>query len=136
MRLQRVRHSAGGCDRRAIAQPRGDTPRPRSGAEAGRTPCPKGGSQEELPHVHGQGRRPGVPDCDGAGTAERSYPATEARGGGWEELPQAPKPKARGRGQEEQTHALGQGRWPGGPTPRPRSSGCVNAGGLRGAIPH
>ena len=37
------------CDGRALAQPRGATPRLRSGAEAGRTPCPKGGGQEELP---------------------------------------------------------------------------------------
>ena len=26
-----------------------------------------------------------MPGCDGPGTAERSYPACEARGGGWEE---------------------------------------------------
>ena len=31
------------------------------GAEAGRTPCPKGSGQEELPHVWGQGRQPGGP---------------------------------------------------------------------------
>ena len=54
-------------------------------AEAGRTPCPKGSGQEELPHVRGQGQWPRVPDCDGAGTAERSYPAAEVRGGGREE---------------------------------------------------
>ena len=29
----------------------------------------------------------------------------------------------------------GQGQWPGGATPRPRSGGCVGAGGPRGAIP-
>ena len=56
-----------------IAPPRGATPRPRSGAEAGRTPCPRGGGQEELPHVQGQGQWPRVPGCDGAGTAKRSY---------------------------------------------------------------
>ena len=28
---------------------------------------------EELPHAQGQGRRPRVPGCDGAGAAERSY---------------------------------------------------------------
>ena len=101
------------------AQPRGATLRPRSGAEAGRTPCPKGGGQEELLHVRGQGQRPRVPDCNGAGTAERSYPASEVRGaaerrypasevrgsnersyptsevrgGGWEEIPHAPSPR-------------------------------------------
>ena len=42
-----------------IACLRGATPRPRSGAEAGRTPCLRGGSQEELPHVRGQRQRPG-----------------------------------------------------------------------------
>ena len=35
---------------------RGATSRPRSGAEAGRTPCPRGSGQEELPHVRGQGQ--------------------------------------------------------------------------------
>ena len=53
--------------------------------EAERTPCLKGGGQEELPHVRGQGQWPRVPDCDGAGTAERSYPTPEARGSGREE---------------------------------------------------
>ena len=75
----------GGCNGHAKAQARGATPRPRSGAEAGRTPCPKGGGQEELPHVGGQGQRPRVPDCDGARTAKRSYPASEVGGGGREE---------------------------------------------------
>ena len=56
-------------------RPRGVTPRPRSGAAAesarlqrcrnGREELPKsevrGGSREELPHVRGQGRRPGGP---------------------------------------------------------------------------
>ena len=53
----------------------------------------KGGSQEELPHVRGQGQQPRIPDCDGAETAERSYPASEVRGRGWEEIPQAPSPR-------------------------------------------
>ena len=56
--------------------------------------CTKPG-QEELPHVRGQGQRPRVPGCDGAGTpekshasprsgatAERSYPASKVRGDG------------------------------------------------------
>ena len=43
-----------------------------------------------------------MPGCNGAGTAKRSYPASEVRGGGREELPQAPKPEARGSGWEEQ----------------------------------
>ena len=129
--------ATGALKRRRLrqAQPRGATSRPRSGVEAGRTPCPKGGGQEELHQVRGQGQRLRVPDCDGAGTAERSYPASEVRGGGWEELPHAPKPEAKGGGGEEQPHARGQGRWPGGPTPRPRSRGCTGPGGPRGAIP-
>ena len=63
----------------------------------GVTPCPR------------SGQWPRVPDCDGAGTAERSYPASEVggaaerrypasevRGIGREELPHAPMPEARG----------------------------------------
>ena len=58
--------------------------------------------------------------CDGAhSTAERSHPTFEVRGSSREELP----------------HARGQGRWPGGATPPPRSGGCMGAGGPRGAIP-
>ena len=70
------------------------------------------GGREELPHFRGQGQRPRVPGCDGSGTAERSYPASEvgasaersylaseARGGSWEE---PPTPEARPSGQEEQ----------------------------------
>ena len=101
------------------AQPRGATPRLRSGAEAGRTPCPKGSGQEELPDVRGQGKWPRVPDCDSTGTAERSYPTSEAGGGGREKIPSV----------------RGQGRWLGGPTPRSESCGCAGAGGPRGAIP-
>ena len=47
-----------------------------------------------------------MPDCDGAGTAERSYPTSEVRRGGREEIPQALKPKARGSGWEDQPHAV------------------------------
>ena len=72
---------------------------------------PKGGGQEELPHVQGQGQQPRVPGCDGAGTAERSYPASEVRGGGQEEPTRPgrshPAPEARSGGQEEQPHLQG-----------------------------
>ena len=73
-------------------------PRPRSGAEARRTPCPKGGGQEELPHVRGQGQWPRSLDCDGAGTAERSYPTSKVRGGCREQISHAisPRPGAAG----------------------------------------
>ena len=46
-----------------------------------------------------------------------------------------PLPKVRGSGQEELLHVRGQGRWPRGATPCPRSSGCAGAGGPRGATP-
>ena len=61
-----------------------------------------------------------MPGYDGAGTAEksnpasevratakRSYPASEVRGGVREELPHAPTPEARGGGREEQPHVQG-----------------------------
>ena len=54
---------------------------------------------------------------DALSAAERSYPTSQVRGSGRE--CQAAKV------QEPQ----------GGPTPRPRSSGCTGAGGPRGAIP-
>ena len=50
-------------------------------------------SREEIPYVQGQGQKPRVPDCHGAGMAERSYPTFKVRGGGREELP---TPEARG----------------------------------------
>ena len=101
-----------------IAQPRGATPRPRSGAEAGRTPCPKGGGEKKLPHIRGQGQKPRVPDCDGAGTAGRSYPLSEVGGRGWpggdtqhprsgaaagRSYPTPLSPRPGGDGQEEQS---------------------------------
>ena len=45
--------------------------------------------------------------CDGAGMAERSYPVSEVRGAGLEELPPALKHEARGGGQEDQPHVQG-----------------------------
>ena len=88
---------AGGCDG-AQAQPKGANPHLRSGAEAGRTPCPRSSGPEELPHVQGQGQRPRVPGCDSAGAAKRSFPESKVRGCGWEELP---PPEARGGGSEK-----------------------------------
>ena len=75
------------------------------------------------------------PASEVRGSDERSYPTSKFRGGGREELPHAPTPEARGDSLEEQLHALGQRQWPGGPTPRPRSPGCVGTGEPRGAIP-
>ena len=113
-----------------IARPRGASPRPRSGAEAGRTLCPRGGSQEELPHVRGQRQQPRVPGCNGAGAAERSY--QRPRSGATAESARLQQCRS---SQEELPHARGQGFRPEGATPHPRSSGCAGAGGPRGAIP-
>ena len=69
----------------------------------------RGGDQEELPQVRGQGRRPRMPGCDTAGAAERTYPASEVRGSGREELPHI---EVRGGGREELPQLRGQGRQP------------------------
>ena len=161
-------------------------------------PMPKGWRPRGVTHIRGQGQRPRVPDCNGTemaersyprprsgGAAERSYPVSEVRGGGREEIPLAPSPRpgaaggrsypmhlrlrpgavgrrsyptplrlrpgavggrsytmplslrpvAAGRRRYPSPHARGQGQWPGGPTPRPRSRGCLGSGGPRGAIP-
>ena len=95
-------------------------------------PYPKGGGQEELPHVRGKGQRPRVPGCNGAGTAEKSYPSPRS---GVVAGRSYPMYEVRGGGREELPHIWGQGRRPGGPTPRPRSGGCAGAGGPRGDIP-
>ena len=49
------------------------------------------------------------PASEVRGGDERSYPTSEVRDGGWEEISQALKPKARGGGGEEQPHARGRG---------------------------
>ena len=90
-------------------QPRGVTQHPRSVAESARLPRCRNGREE----LH----------------------KAEVRGGSREELPDASTPEARGGGWEELPYAGGQGWRLGGPTPRPRSSGCAGVGGPRGAIP-
>ena len=55
-----------------------------------------------IPGVRRQGRRLRVSGCDSAGTAERSYPTSEVRRGGWEELY---PPEARDGSREELPHA-------------------------------
>ena len=55
---------------------------PRSGAAAERSyPISevRGGGQEELSHVRGQGWWPRVPGCDSTGAADRSYPTSKER---------------------------------------------------------
>ena len=54
--------------------------------------------------------------------AKRSYPTSEVRGGGWEELPHAPKPKARGSGREEQHTSKARG---GGQEDQPHVQGAI-----------
>ena len=71
---------------------------------SGRTPCRKGSGQEELPHIQGQGQRQRVPDCDGAGTAERSYPESEVGGAAERRYPAS---EVRGGGREDQPHVQG-----------------------------
>ena len=69
--------------------------------------------------VRGSGREE-LPKSEVGAKAKRSYTASEVRGGGWEELPHAPMPETRGGGQEELPHTRGQGWWPGRATPCPR----------------
>ena len=108
-----VRGSGGECQTATVQkQPRGATPRPRSGGRPrgdvqrprsgavtrGVTPCPRSGAV-----MRGITPRP----RSGA-AAGRRYPMPPIRGQGWR---------------------------PGGPTPCQRSCGCAGAGGPRGAIP-
>ena len=69
-----------------------------------------GGGQEEIPSLQGQGWQ------------RRSYPASEVRGSGQEELPHAPMPETRGRGREEQ------------PTPEARGGGREDQPHVQGAV--
>ena len=129
--------SAGGCDG-TQAQPRGATPRPRSGAAAKSARLQRRRkSGEELPHVRGQGQWPRVPGCEGAGRAERSYPTSEIQGQ-WPRVPGCegagraersyPTSEVRGSGREEPPHIQGQG-W------RPRVPGCDTAGAAERSYP-
>ena len=103
-----------------VARPRGATPRPRSGAEAGRTPCPKSSGWEELPGVRGQGRWPG-----------RASPRPHARG--QRQRPGGPTPRPRSGGCPGTGGPRGAiPRWRSGraavrryPLSKVRSSGCA-----------
>ena len=64
--------------------------------------------REELPHDRGQGQKLGGPHALRA-AAKRSYPTSEVRGSGLEELPHAPMPEARGGGRED--HPMSKERW-------------------------
>ena len=101
---------AGGCDWRTkrrrlrpahIAQPRGTTPRPRSGHKLGR------------PHARGA-------------AAKRSHPTPEARGSGGEELPNARGRGLQPRGATPRPRSGGSGAGgPKGATPCSRSGGVA-----------
>ena len=107
-------------------QPRGVTPHLRSGAVAERSyPSLRSGAAAERSY----------PSPRSGAAARRSYPIPPCQRPGAAARRSYPTPKAKGGGPEEQLHARGQGWRPGGPTPRPRSSGFVHAGGPRGAIP-
>ena len=72
----------------------------------------RGGGQEELLHVQGQGRRSRVPGFDGTGAADRSYPTSEVRGSGQEDQPhfQGAVAARAQEGLEELSHVEGQER--------------------------
>ena len=85
-----------------------------------------------------RGQRLRVPGCNGAGTAERSYPASKVGAAGRSHL----APDARGSDPEEPPRArglglqLGEATHAGGREDNPRSGGCTGTGGPRGAISH
>ena len=61
--------------------------------------------REELPHVRGQGGQlRGDTQCPRSGVETRGVTTCPSQGGGQEELPHAPKHKARGCSQEELPH--------------------------------
>ena len=89
-------------------------------------PMPEGRWPRGVTPIRRQGQWLRMPGCDGTGTAKRSYPASEARGGSQEEPPRVrgqrrrprgatahPRPgaapEAKGSSRKEQPHARGQG---------------------------
>ena len=99
----------------------------------------------ELSHVRGLGSglecqaamvqewpRGATPRLRSGAVAGRNYPASEARGGGREELPCV---QGQGQWPGGATPCLRPGGRPRGATPHPRSGGCMGAGGPRGATP-
>ena len=106
-------------------QPRGVTPRPRSGAAAESAKLQRRRKgREELPHVQGQGQKPGgaTPRTRLGAAAKRSYHKSEGRDGGREDLPhlQGAVAERVQEGLEDLFHIQGQkGRW-GGDNPPPR----------------
>ena len=83
-------------------------------------PMPKGLWPRGVTHVRGQGQQPTVPGCNGAETAEKSYPSLRSRAVAERSYPTPPclrpgvvaersypKPEARGGSWEEQPHIQG-----------------------------
>ena len=99
--IQNVRTTRSHCIAQgAIFRPRGATPRPRSRAEAGRTPRPRGSSQEELSHFRSQGQQPkGVIPHPRSGAVAKSARLQRLR-----------------NGREGLPHVRGHGGRPGGAT--------------------
>ena len=77
-------------------RPRGVTPHPRSGAAAESTSLRRRRTAERS-----------YPASEVRGGDERSYLTSEDRGNGREALPHAPTPEAKGGGREEQPHVQG-----------------------------
>ena len=86
--------------------------------------CTKCG-REEIPHIRGQEQWPRVPGCDGARTAERSYPSPRSGAEAGRSYPTPPHlrlgavagrtnpmPEARVSGQEDQVQWLHRCRRP------------------------
>ena len=96
--------SCSGCCNGALSMCERSYPTSEVRGRSWRTPCPKGGSQEELPHIRGQGQRPRVPGCDSTGTAERSYPSLRSGAAAQRSYPTS---EVSGGGQEEQPHSQG-----------------------------
>ena len=80
-----------------------------------------------TPHPR-SGQRPRMPGCDGAGTAKRSHPASEVRGGGREEPPHNrgqgwhPRPRA-AAGRSNPTPEARAATESSNPTPKARDGG-------------
>ena len=64
---------------------------------------------QEDPMPEGRQPRGATPRPRSGGAAQKRYPASEVRGGCWEELPHALTPKARGSGREEQPTSEARG---------------------------
>ena len=72
----------------------------------------------EITHPYKNGKGP----YPGAALAERSYPTSEVRGSGQEDLPHV---QGQGSGRDELPHVQGQWQWPRGATPRLRSGAAA-----------